>query len=327
MQKKCKEVCHLPDHLLHTARKCKRWAIQNSEWWTPFLEPVYWASFLKTKNTLAELRHSKVGLKNVLDEETDGINKTIWMLWFQGWQEAPWLVKRAAQSWMIHNPGWDIKFLSFENITDYVRDEKLNRSDITLQAKSDIIRLNLLQKYGGVWADATLLCMQPLDNWIGKLIIPSGFWMHHGNGTGMSILEGPCSWFMVSRKDSVISRKWKEACNQFWDGIKIGTNINYFWMDELFKELLLRDPEFGSYWNRVPYVSCELYGGSHCLKYHRNFVGNSRLLKTTFLKRPPFVIKLWWRRWNDSFRNLTESECIKSNAFFAIQCAVKEVSL
>ena len=31
---------------------------------------------------------------------------------------------------------------------------------------SDLLRLKLLAKYGGVWADATLLCSTPLDHWV-----------------------------------------------------------------------------------------------------------------------------------------------------------------
>ena len=33
-------------------------------------------------------------------------------------------------------------------------------------AQSDVVRLNVLANHGGVWADATVACMQPLDLWL-----------------------------------------------------------------------------------------------------------------------------------------------------------------
>ena len=35
-----------------------------------------------------------------------------------------------------------------------------------LQAKSDVIRVLLLHKYGGVWADATLCMTEGLEPWL-----------------------------------------------------------------------------------------------------------------------------------------------------------------
>ena len=45
------------------------------------------------------------------------INKTIWMLWFQGWESAPWLIQNARKSWEIHNTNWNIIFLDEKKST------------------------------------------------------------------------------------------------------------------------------------------------------------------------------------------------------------------
>ena len=37
---------------------------------------------------------------------------------------------------------------------------------LTVQAKSDVIRVFLLHKYGGVWADATLCMTEGLEPWL-----------------------------------------------------------------------------------------------------------------------------------------------------------------
>ena len=68
----------------------------------------------------------------------------------------------------INNPTWDIKCLNDDTVKEYLttNDAEIIFSDkeIQFQARSDIIRLSLLKKHGGIWADATFLCMQPLDN-------------------------------------------------------------------------------------------------------------------------------------------------------------------
>ena len=68
----------------------------------------------------------------------------------------------------------------------------IQKKKITVQALSDIIRLNILNKYGGVWADAMLLCIQSLNHWIYEVINKTGFWMYHG--TKKPLLNNPvCS--------------------------------------------------------------------------------------------------------------------------------------
>ena len=44
------------------------------------------------------------------------LNKTIWILWLQGWDQAPWLQQQVAESWEINNPTWNVVRLSLENL-------------------------------------------------------------------------------------------------------------------------------------------------------------------------------------------------------------------
>jgi hypothetical protein len=173
------------------------------------------------------------------------LEKNIFLLWLQGWNNASWLNKQVAESWEINNPGWKIHYVDIENLKDYVSDiEYVYNKDISPQAKSDIIRLNLLKIYGGIWADATMLCMQPLEHWVNDAVEPSGLWMYHGKGAGMNIELGPASWFIVSKKNSYLITKWKEECDRYWNSDK--QEYGYFWMDELFKNLYYNDKEYTS---------------------------------------------------------------------------------
>ena len=138
------------------------------------------------------------------------LQKNIFLLWLQGWGNAEWLNKKVAESWEINNPEWKVHYIDLVNLKDYVNDIDYvydTNKTISDQAKSDIIRLSLLKTHGGVWADATMLCMQPLDNWVHEANEPAGLWMYHGHGAGMSKDVGPASWFIVSNKnDYIINR-------------------------------------------------------------------------------------------------------------------------
>jgi mannosyltransferase OCH1-like enzyme len=37
--------------------------------------------------------------------------RVIWMLWLQGWHQAPELVRACAETWRRRNPGWTVRRL------------------------------------------------------------------------------------------------------------------------------------------------------------------------------------------------------------------------
>lgn len=247
--------------------------------------------------------------------------KNIWILWLQGWENANWLNYKVVESWELHNPDWNVIKLSLENLRDYVTDIDYiydESKTISPQAKSDIIRLSLMKNYGGVWADATMLCMQPLDSWVHEKVEPAGMWMYHGYGGGMNICDGPASWFMVSLKNSYIFEKWKEQCDEYWKSHN--STDNYFWMDYLFKELFETDQKFREIWGRTPYISCEEYGQAHTLS-GKMFQTDLRL-QHIFRTNPPYALKLW-KDWNDvcGKEEPTNPEVFQYNGYVAIRAA------
>lgn len=251
------------------------------------------------------------------------LQKNIFLLWLQGWQNATWLNKQVAESWEINNPEWKVHYIDFNNLKDYVNDidyiYDINKN-ISPQAKSDIIRLSLLKNHGGVWADATMLCMQPLDNWVYDAIEPVGFWMYHGNGAGMDKENGPASWFIISEKNSYNINKWKEYCDMYW---KIYNSAHkYFWMDILFKYLFNNDDKFKELWCKVPYLYCEDDGQSHTLAVYK-MENDTQHIKQLFLERPPYALK-FWKDWNDIFPDINTEKCQNSNGYYAIMMSKRK---
>jgi len=142
------------------------------------------------------------------------IPKIIWILWLQGFEDAPDVVKRCLASWKKHNPTWKINLLDETNIKQFIDVHAIigrNYKEISKQALSDVIRINLLSKFGGVWTDATCFCCKPLDEWLGSYIAP-GFFAFRDPGNDRPI----SSWFLASGADSKLTQKYCETVNLFW---------------------------------------------------------------------------------------------------------------
>jgi len=241
------------------------------------------------------------------------LSKKIWLLWLQGWDKCGWLNKEVLNSWKINNLDFEIHLISLDNIKDYVNDIDYifdPSKKISNPAKSDIIRLSLLKNHGGVWADATLLCMQPLFSWVHEAVEKSGLWMYHGYGNSCAC------WFIVAEKNGYMISKWKEACDNYWKGRTEAHHYN--WMDLLFKNLIETDDKFKELWLKTPYVYCEDFGGSHSLCHIDNMTEHNQLLKDIFLNKPPYALK-FYKEWDKFFPNTNDKKCINSNGYYAIQ--------
>lgn len=87
----------------------------------------------------------------------------VWVCWFQGIENAPLLVQRCYHSLQKHLKDREIILITDDNMFDYVTlpehiIKKYQQGKITKTFLSDILRLELLIKYGGTWIDATVLC-------------------------------------------------------------------------------------------------------------------------------------------------------------------------
>ena len=142
------------------------------------------------------------------------IPRIIWIYWEQGFENAPFVVQKCVESWEKENPSWEIRLLDKNSVDKYVTLElsKEKLSNLLLAHKSDLIRLKLLQEYGGVWADATTYCMKPLDDWLDD-VTKTGFFVFHQPGPDRLL----SNWFIVSEKNSVIVAKWYKLLSNFWE--------------------------------------------------------------------------------------------------------------
>jgi len=90
------------------------------------------------------------------------IPKTIWTYWDS--EDLPDFVSKCIAKWRRLHPDWTIVVLNPKNLKDYLPETdifKLKFAD-TKPRQSDFVRLHILPKYGGVWADASMI---PTRSW------------------------------------------------------------------------------------------------------------------------------------------------------------------
>lgn len=85
----------------------------------------------------------------------------VWMLWWQGENQMPPVVKMCYQSILKSFDGCaEVRLLTESNIHEYVSlpdyiEAKRRTGILSLTHYSDIVRFYLLSRYGGLWIDAT----------------------------------------------------------------------------------------------------------------------------------------------------------------------------
>ncbi len=137
---------------------------------------------------------------------TNKLPKIIWIAWFQGLEDAPDVVRYCYASWIEKNPDWKIILITGSNYGDYFDLDSIvakGLHGISIQQRSDILRMGLLAEYGGVWVDATCFCNTPLDSWIHNYT-RSGFFVFRDPGKDRII----SSWFIASVKNLHLTKSF-----------------------------------------------------------------------------------------------------------------------
>lgn len=266
----------------------------------------------------------RIDIVQLASKQIEVPGKTIWLLWYQGWKDAPYAVRAVAKSWKFHNPTWNVVHLSKHNIRSYLHVEYLDDGHVSVQAKSDIIRLHLLAKYGGVWADSTMLCFTSLDTWIYKALEPQGLWAysygdeHNGKGIGV--------WLMIAVKHTLLLETWRDLCDEYWSPAHFNaTTHSYFWMAGLFGRMMTEHAAVKAQWLDVPYLDCNAPYGANLL---RNRSAHEQPVDAEFINalrsKPPFAMKLSTRRIPaEADSILTSWSMHRLRAYHAIQLALR----
>lgn len=119
------------------------------------------------KNILAPILSYYKENENKFDNEEISEHQHIWVCWWQGEEMMPDVIKKCYNNLNKNSNGRVINLITKNNYTNYItlpehiKNRVLN-NEITITHLSDIIRMNLLKDYGGLWLDAAIWVTKPL---------------------------------------------------------------------------------------------------------------------------------------------------------------------
>jgi hypothetical protein len=232
--------------------------------------------------------------------------KNIYIYWAQGFTNAPQIVQICLRSWKIMNPTWNVIELDDTNLVKYIDIKEhlpnLDNLNITFTSKSDVIRIALLHKLGGVWCDATTFCRVPLDKWLDKYG-QNGFWAFSKPDPTRAV----SSWFLYGTPTNYIITRWYKKTVNYWN--KNTAMHKYFWFHGLFDEMYKNDMNIRNQWNNTQQISAQF---PHLFQTNKASVPQSAL--SSFERGATPVYKLTYK----VSPQLLESWC----KYFANQCDV-----
>ena len=207
------------------------------------LEILRLSTQLKTKQRLYKKYRHILDLfedKYNPDSLHESSNK-VWVCWLQGMENAPELVKRCYESIMQNLTDREIILITSENMDQYVQFpqyiiDKWKSGVITNTHLTDLLRLELLIRYGGMWLDATVFCSEERKN-IPDYFFESDLFFYQslkpgrdGNATYIS------SWLMSAKTNNKVLLATRELCYEYWK--RENQMIDYFLFHDFFSIVL-----------------------------------------------------------------------------------------
>ena len=183
------------------------------------LEILRLSTTLKTKQKLEKKYKWKLEeFDKAYTEKEHKSSDTIWICWFQGMDNAPDLVKKCYQSVIKNNPDKKVIVITEKNISDYVTFPeyivtKWKQGVITHTHMTDLLRLELLITYGGLWLDATVLCTGTAPEYFFDSDLFFFQTLKPGRDGHASYIS---SWLMEAKTNNKILMATRELCYEYW---------------------------------------------------------------------------------------------------------------
>ena len=119
-------------------------------------------------NLLADTIHEVINKYKYLEISGDPVpDPPIFVCWWTGLESAPAIVKQCVKSIYKNAGNHPVNFITEKNYSDYISVpdfiiEKMKSGKMGLAHFADYLRVSLLEKYGGLWLDATIYCSQSI---------------------------------------------------------------------------------------------------------------------------------------------------------------------
>lgn len=181
-----------------------------------------------------EYRYLIEKYKNEEEYLNSEVSNKVWILWWQGIDNAPDIVKKCIDSIQENTLGKEIIILDKRNYCLYVDIpdviiDKLENEKISKAFFSDILRMNLLSKYGGYWIDATIFMTGDILNKISEYKFFTLRLNENDEDNKKMVSRGRWCGFFIGGTCNILFKFCMEVLNDYC--IKQNMLIDYFLID------------------------------------------------------------------------------------------------
>ena len=173
--------------------------------------------------------------------------KNIFTYWHQGFDQAPRLVRMCIKRLTDLHPDWEVHLLDKDNLEDLIPPFPMpahNREGISLAAWSDLVRTQLLLKYGGVWMDPTVFCNQALDRWLPE-VMDAGIFLFVKPGRDRLV----SSWFIAAEPENALLEEVERLMRVYWSGKRFrNLGRSYSWFESQLFRIINRNASWPRIW-------------------------------------------------------------------------------
>lgn len=215
----------------------------------------------------------------------------IWIMWWQGYDKAPDLVKACINSVKRNNSSRPVIVLSESNYEEYIGipkyvKKKYELGYITVTHLSDMIRVALLYIYGGVWCDATILDVAEIPQ---KVFDSDFFTIKTGLKTKEPSHGEWTTFFLASQPGNELMRQIAVDHYKFWK--QHNELIDYIMFDYIIRMAVQNDKKIASQIKTVPENNRNVFKLREYLDCHDECTAED--IKK--LKDDTYLFKLSWK--------------------------------
>lgn len=168
-------------------------------------------------------------VKDAIDKKDKVENSTkipniVWSCWLQGTDNMPKMVSECIASQKKMLPDYDHRLLTLDNLEQYIDIPKeiitkYRKKIIPAASFSDIVRLCVLKRYGGVWMDASVYCSglrndELLERW--QRIENSSLTIFRYFQRGSKLPVGLSNWFIAASPGNMVCSTILDMLIAYW---------------------------------------------------------------------------------------------------------------
>lgn len=181
-------------------------------------------------------------------KHTHEYSNKIWWCWLQGEEKAPELCKACLSSLRKNLKDREIIVVTEDNYSSYIKlptyiIKKYQNGYITRTQLSDILRLELLIKYGGTWIDSSVFATGYDESLYDKDLFVFKCFLKDSNGTIAS------SWFITSEVGNPILRTTRDL---LYEHLRHNNLFDRYYTLHIF--FAIATECYLSDWNAIPVV-------------------------------------------------------------------------